>query len=75
MTKMLSMNIMHHFYHKTHEDVSSGSEYDSEKQTFHSNKNIILDLLLNKSKSFKWHVSLVFFFSQRQMFFITYDSD
>ena len=47
------MNIMHHFYHKTHEDVSSGSEYDPEKQTFHSNKNIILDLLLNKSKSFK----------------------
>ena len=34
------------------EDASSGSEYYSEKQRFYRNKNIILDLLLNKSKSF-----------------------
>ena len=30
------------FLSKNHEDLSSGSEYDSEKQTFCSHKNIIL---------------------------------
>ena len=33
---------------KNHEDISSGSEYDSAKQRVHRNKNIILDLLLYK---------------------------
>ena len=37
---------------KNNEYVSSGSEYDSAKQIVRCNKNIILDLLLNKSKSF-----------------------
>ena len=31
-----------------HEDISSGSEYDSVKQRLRSNKKIILDLLLNE---------------------------
>ena len=39
-----------------HEDVSSGSEYDSAKRRIRRNINIILDLLLNKSKSFEWQV-------------------
>ena len=37
---------------KNNDDASSGSEYYSAKQIFYRNKNIILDLLLNKSKSF-----------------------
>ena len=58
---------------KNYEDVCSGSEYDSEKQIFFCNRNIILDLLLNESKSFngRYHCS---FFSQRQEIVITYDS-
>ena len=59
-------NFIHKYYtpfvlSKNHEDVSSGSEYDSAKLTFSHHKNIILDLLLNKSKSFEWKVSLLFF--------------
>ena len=37
------------------------SEYDSAKQRVCRNKNIILDLLLNKSNIFEWEVSLLFF--------------
>ena len=37
---------------KNHSDVSSGSEYDSAKRRFFCHKNIILYLLLNKSKRF-----------------------
>ena len=44
-----------------HEDVSSGSEHDSVKLISRCNKKIILDLLLNKSKSFEWQVTLLFF--------------
>ena len=49
-------NFMHKYYaqflsSKNHEDVSSGSEYDSEKRRVHQNKDIILNLMLNKSKS------------------------
>ena len=40
----------------THEDLSSESEYDSEKQTVRRHKNILLGLLLNKSKSFLWQI-------------------
>ena len=36
--------------------VSSGSEYDSAKRRVRRNKKIILDLILNKSKSFEWQV-------------------
>ena len=43
------------------EDVSSGSEFDSEKQILRCNKNIILDLLLDKSNIFKWQLSFLFF--------------
>ena len=57
-------NYMHKYYatflsSKNHEDVSSGSEYDSVKLGFFCNKNIILNLLLNIF--FKWQVSLLFF--------------
>ena len=41
---------------ENHDDVSSGSEYDSLKKRVRPNKNIILDLLLNKPNSFKWQV-------------------
>ena len=46
---------------KNNEYLSSGSEYDSAKRRVRPNKNIILDLLLNKSKSFEWQVSFLFF--------------
>ena len=46
---------------KDHEDISSGSEYDSAKQRVRRNKKIILYLLLNKSKSSEWQVSMHFF--------------
>ena len=42
-------------------DVYSGSKYDTTKQIVRCNKRIILDLLLNKSNSFEWQVSLLFF--------------
>ena len=44
-----------------HEDVSTGTEYDSEKQRVHHQNNVILDLLLNKSKSFEFQESLLCF--------------
>ena len=46
---------------KNHEDVSSGSEYDPAKRRVRHNKNIILDLLLNKLNSFQWPISFLFF--------------
>ena len=51
-------NSIHKYYaplltSKNNEDVSSGSEYDSAKRRVDCNKQIILDLLLNKSKGFK----------------------
>ena len=50
-------NFIHKYYARflpsnNHEDVSSGSECDSEKRRVRRNKNIISDLLLNKSKGF-----------------------
>ena len=59
-------NFIHKYYaqflsSKNHEDISSGSEYDSAKQRVHRNKNIILDLLPHKLKGFEWQVSLLFF--------------
>ena len=59
--------IIHKYYapflpSKNNEDVSSGSEYYEAKQRVHSNKNIILDLLLNKSKSFEYQGIFVIFF-------------
>ena len=48
---------------KNHEYVSPGSEYDSSKRRVSHQKNIILDLLLDKSNSFEWQVSLLFFLS------------
>ena len=58
-------NFMHKYYtpflsSNNHEDVSSVPRYDSEKRRVFRNKNIFFDLLLNKSKSFKWQVLLVF---------------
>ena len=44
-----------------YDDFYSGSEYDSAKQIVCCNKNIILDLLLNKLNSFESQVSLLFF--------------
>ena len=59
-------NFMHKYYapflsSKNHADVSYGSEHVSSKRRFCCHKNIILDLLLNISKSFEWHISLLFF--------------
>ena len=59
-------NVIHKYYalflsSKNHEDVSSGSEYDSGKWKVCFNKNIILYLLFNKSNSFEWQVLLLFF--------------
>ena len=68
-TNDISMNDDGYFIHKYYApflpsknngDVSSRSEYDSAKQRVSHNKKIILDLLLNKSKSFEWKVSLLF---------------
>ena len=69
-TNDISMNDDETFIHKyyapflpsnNNEDVSSGSEFDSEKQILRCNKNIILDLLLDKSNIFKWQLSFLFF--------------
>ena len=79
----ISMNDYGNFIHKdyspflssnNHEYVSSVSEYDSGKRIVCHNENKFSDLSLNKSKSFEWQVSLLFF-SQRQEIFITYGSD
>ena len=43
------------------EDVSKGTEYESVKHIFCLHKNVILGLLLNKSKSVECEVSLIFF--------------
>ena len=70
-TNHISMNDDNNYIHKyyapflsskNHKDISLGSDYDSDKQKVHCQKNIILDLLLNKSKSFECQVSLLFFF-------------
>ena len=46
-------NFIHKYYALYHnEDVSSGSENYSAKRRVCSNKNIIFDVLLNKSKIF-----------------------
>ena len=37
-----------------HENVYSGSDYNSEKRKFCRHKNITLDLLLNESNIFEW---------------------
>ena len=52
-------NFIHKYYapfisSNNHEYVSSGSEYDLAKQRVRHNKNILSDLLLNKSNSFEW---------------------
>ena len=59
--KILSTNIIHHFFSKNREGVSSGPEYGSSKRTVRHHKKIILNLLLKKSKIFEWQVSLLFF--------------
>ena len=56
-------NFIHKYYapfllSNNHEDLFSRSDYDSAKRRACHNKNIILGLLLNKSKSFEFQVSL-----------------
>ena len=46
---------------KNNEYVSSGSEYDSAKRNVFCLRKNYFDLLLKKSKSFEWQVSLLFF--------------
>ena len=53
MMTILSINFMHYFFLKNHEDVSSVSEYDSVEQTVRCHKIMVLALLLNKSKIFE----------------------
>ena len=48
---------------KNNEDVSLGSEYYSVEWRVYCQKDIILNLLLNKSKSFELQVSLLFLLS------------
>ena len=73
-------NFTHHYYYAkflssmNHEDVSSGSEYVPAKRRVRHNKNIILDLLLNKSKIFQWQISLLLLFSTARNV-STYGSD
>ena len=58
----LSINIMHHFYHQRimnmylldQNMIQRNGELDTIKKG-------MLDLLLNKSNRFEWHVSLLFF--------------
>ena len=69
-------NYIHKYYapfllSKNHEDVSSGTEYDSAKRRVCHQENVILYLLLKKPNSFEWQVSLLFF-SHRQEIIITY---
>ena len=59
-------NFIHKYYapflqSKNNEDVSSGSEYSSEKRRVLRNKNNIFDLLSNKSNSFQWQLSFLLF--------------
>ena len=66
-------NFIHKYYSpfllsNNHEDVYFGPEYDSEKRILCHNKNMVLDLLLNKSKSFEYKVSLIFLFSATKTF-------
>ena len=54
-------NFIHKYYAPflssiNHENVSFGSEYDLAKRRVCRHKNIILDLLLNQSKSLDWRV-------------------
>ena len=65
MTNEISINDNVKFIHKyyapflpsnNNKYVSSGSEYNSAKRRVRRNKKIILDLILNKSKSFEWQV-------------------
>ena len=46
---------------KDNKDVSSGSEYDSEKYRVRRQKNLFWGILLKKSKSFECNLSLLFF--------------
>ena len=61
-TNDISMNddetFIHKYYSpfllsKNHEDIPSGLEYDTAKRRVRRNKNIILNLLFNKSNSFE----------------------
>ena len=59
--KILSINIMHHFYHQKIMQM-----YLLDQNMIQQNKDFaivifLIDLLLNKSKSFGWQVSLLFF--------------
>ena len=59
--KILSIHIMHHFYHqRILQMYLLDQNIISAKQRVCCNKNIIFDLLLNKSKSFYWQASLIF---------------
>ena len=54
-------NVIHKYYvlflsSKNREYAYYRSEYDSAKRRVFRNKDIILDLLLNKSQSFEWQV-------------------
>ena len=69
-TNYISINYNDNFIHKyyapflpsnNNEVVLSGSEYNSEKHRLRHNNNIFYYFLLNKSKSFEWQVSLLFF--------------
>ena len=55
----------------SNKDISSGTQFDSAKQRVRFQKNIILDLLWNESKSF-WRKGIICFGSQQQEITITY---
>ena len=64
MITILSINIMHHFYHQRIMQM-----YLLDKNMIQKKEEIIvMDLLLNKPKSFEWYLSLLFFCFKRQTF-------
>ena len=65
-------NFIHKYYapflsSNNNEDISSGSEYDSVKRRVRRHKNTILDLLLNKSNSFEYQVSMFFSLNDKKL--------
>ena len=65
-------NYIHKYYAQflssnNHSYVYSGSEYYSEKRRICRQKNIILDLLLKKLKSFEWQESLLIFLNNKKL--------
>ena len=65
--KILSINSIHHLFCQRNMKMYLLDQIMiKEKRTFCFHKNIILDLLLKKSKNFEWQVSLLFFLNNKK---------